>query len=232
MNFSEFENIVSHERLQRYLIACNGNKQKALTLYRYNLQLSEALYSVINCFEVALRNAINKKLCANLGPEWLRDSVMDNGIFDIPILHKTQGIIKDKYLKLRQCTNYTHSKLLAEMNFGIWKYMFSPIQYRQTGRNLLTIFPNKPKSNRTNQYNQSYIFNEIDKISSLRNRIAHHEPVCFERGSDVYNTSYALMMYNKMLTLFQWMDIDSHKYLYGIDHVKRICAKIEGLREK
>jgi hypothetical protein len=28
MNFSDFEAIVSHERLNRYLIACNGDKKK------------------------------------------------------------------------------------------------------------------------------------------------------------------------------------------------------------
>jgi hypothetical protein len=232
MNFSDFEGIVSHERLQRYLIACNGNKQKALTLYRYNLQLSEALYSVVSCFEIALRNAIDKKLNEQLGSDWLRDSVLNDGVFTIPILEKTRSIIRTAYYNLVHKSDYSHSKLLAEMEFGIWKYMYSPIQYMQTGQVLLHIFPNKPRSSRTMQYNHSYIFKELDKVNSLRNRIAHHEPVCFERGSDVYNTSYALMMYNKMLTLFQWMDIDSHKYLYGIDHVKRICAKIEGLREK
>jgi hypothetical protein len=29
--------------------------------------------------------------------------------------------------------------------------------------------------------------------------------------------------------LLEWMDIDSAKYLYGIDHVKRVCKKIDNL---
>jgi PIN domain nuclease of toxin-antitoxin system len=86
MKFSKFEQIVSQKRLSRYLAACDNNKTKALTLYRYNLQLSEALYSVVSCFEVALRNAINEKLCSLLGSDWLRDSIKDNGVFSLPIL--------------------------------------------------------------------------------------------------------------------------------------------------
>jgi hypothetical protein len=229
MNFSDFETIVSHERLNRYLIACNGDKKKALTLYRYNLQLSEALYSIVNSFEVALRNAIDKNLISNLGSDWLRNAVCEDGIFTIPVLHKTHKIISKAYLNLYHNSKYTHSKLVAEMDFGIWKYMFSPVQYRQIGRNLLSIFPNKPRSSREMQYNQSYIFNEIDKINSLRNRIAHHEPICFITGTNIYSTKYALNVYNKILCLLEWMDIDSAKYLYGIDHVKRVCKKIDNL---
>jgi hypothetical protein len=229
MNFESFEAIISHERLNRYLLACQGDKRKALTLYRYNLQLSEALYSVVNCFEIALRNAIDKKLTANLGPNWLKDSIKENGIFTIPLLHKTHDIIDKAYTNLHHKSKYSHPKLLAEMDFGIWKYMFSPVQYRQIGRDLLSIFPNKPKSSREKQYNQSYIFNEIDRINSLRNRIAHHEPICFTTGTNVYGTHYALTVYHKILCLFDWMGIDSAQYLYGIDHVKQICCKIDRL---
>jgi hypothetical protein len=229
MKFSKFEQIVSQKRLSRYLAACDNNKTKAITLYRYNLQLSEALYSVVSCFEVALRNAINEKLCSLLGNDWLRDSIRDNGIFSLPILHKTNEIISTAYQRLRHNAGYSHSKLLAEMEFGIWKYMFSPVQYKQTRQSLLSIFPNKPKSSREMQYNQSYIFNEIDKINSLRNRIAHHEPICFITGTNTYSTKYALSVYNKIIYLLDWMDIDSAKYLYGIDHVKRVCKKIDNL---
>jgi trehalose-6-phosphate synthase len=119
--------------------------------------------------------------------------------------------------------------LVAEMDFGIWKYMFSPVQYMQTKQSLLSIFPNKPRSSRQMQYNQSYIFNEIDKINSLRNRIAHHEPICFITGTNTYSTKYALYVYNKILCLLDWMDIDATKYLYGIDHVKQVCSKIDNL---
>ena len=229
MRYDDFERIVSAERLQRYLVACGGDKRKALTLYRYNLLVSESLFSIVSCFEVALRNAIDNHLKANHGADWLRDSVMVGGIFDLPVLKKTSDIIVNAYKRVMRDGGYTHSKLLAEMEFGIWKYMFSPVQYRQTGMNLLSIFPNKPRSTRLVQYNQKTIFNELDKVNSLRNRIAHHEPICFTKGTTAFGTSYIEATYNKILTLFDWLDIDVKSYLYGIDHVMQSCEKIKSL---
>ena len=40
MKYTEFESIISPERMRKYNVACGGNKAKAMTLYRYNLRLS------------------------------------------------------------------------------------------------------------------------------------------------------------------------------------------------
>lgn len=150
--------------------------------------------------------------------------------FTHPVLYKTRDIIYHAYSKLLRDGSYSHTKLLAEMEFGIWKYMFSPIQYRQTGRTLLGVFRNRPRSSAAMQYNHSYIFNELDKINTLRNRIAHHEPICFPvQGATIY-TDYILNEYRKIMMLFQWMGIDGAKLLFGLDHVLQLCAKIDKLK--
>lgn len=230
MKYADFEKTMSSQRMRRYLTACGGNSRKAMTLYRYNLQISQEMFTIVSCFEVALRNAIDHKLTTNLGNEWLKDSIMPGGVFTQPLLRKTHDIIAFAHKKLQQTHSYTHYKLLAEMEFGIWKYMFSPIQYRVTGRNLLTIFPNKPKSSREIQYNQTYIFNELDKVNSLRNRISHHETVCFASNTSQIDTSYVINIYTKIKTLFSWMGIDSNSLLYGLDHINRVCAQINELK--
>ena len=216
--------------MERHLIACGGDTRKAMTLYRYNLQISQEMFTIVSCFEVALRNAIDRKLTENLGDEWLKDSIMANGVFTRPILRKTRDIINFAHCKLKQTQSYSHPKLLAEMEFGIWKYMFSPIQYRVTGQNLLSIFPNKPRSSREMQYNQTYIFNELDKVNSLRNRIAHHETICFATNTSTIDTSYVINIYSKIKTLFSWMDIDSNSLLYGLDHINQVCSQINQLK--
>ena len=126
---------------------------------------------------------------------------------------------------------YSHSKLIAEMEFGVWKYMYSSLQYRATGQCLLRAFPNKPRSSAAVQYNNAYIFNELDKVNSLRNRIAHHEPICFRLHASEIDTSYIVNEYQKIQTLFSWMGIDSRAMLYGLDHVQSVCAKINSLKE-
>jgi len=220
---------MSQKRMNRYLAACGGDSRKAMTLYRYNLQLSQETFTIISCFEVALRNAIDEKLTPSMGAEWLKDSIMPGGAFASPILHKTHDIIDRAYHKLLTDNLYSHSKLLASLEFGIWKYMFSPVQYRVTGRTLLSIFPNKARSTPQVQYNHSYIFNELDKINTLRNRIAHHEPICFLLQQPVIDTGFILNEYQKIQTLFAWMGIDSQSLLYGLDHVRKVCEKIDKL---
>ena len=231
MKYKEFERIISEERMSRYVQACGGDTRKAMTLYRYNLQLSQELFTIISCFEIALRNAINKELTVRLGSEWLKDSILPGGIFSIRNTHKTCEIITNSYQRLLHEQAYTHTKLIAEMEFGVWKYMFSPVQFNQTGRVLLHVFPNKERSTAETQYNHSYFFNELDKVNTMRNRIAHHEPVCFYLQDPMIDTSHVLGIYLKMQRLFAWMGIDSRSLLYGLDHVQQVCKQINELRE-
>ena len=133
-------------------------------------------------------------------------------------------IISDN--ELMRGNAYTHWKLLSEMEFGVWKYMFSNAVYALMGQKLLRIFPNKPLSSRQQQYDNSYIFQELDYINKLRNRIAHHEPICFNQSSVAIDTSYALNQYARMMRLFQWMDIDGVSLMFGLDHVGDACSKI------
>ena len=93
--------------MERYVRACGGDTRKAMTLYRYNLQVSQEMFTIVSYFEVALRNAIDRKLSENLGDEWLRDSLMPDGVFAEPILRKTRDIITFAHRKLQQSQSYT-----------------------------------------------------------------------------------------------------------------------------
>ena len=41
MKYKEIEDIFSAKRMQKYVLACNGDTRRAMTLYRYNLKLSQ-----------------------------------------------------------------------------------------------------------------------------------------------------------------------------------------------
>ena len=232
MVYAEFEDIISQDRMRRYLAACNFNTRKAMTLYRYNIRLSQELLAVVGCFEVALRNKINRHFVAQDGNDWLRDLILPHGKFySDHRVDKTNRIIKKAYDGLLRSHTYSHNKLLSEMEFGIWKYMFSNVQYNLTGQSLLSVFPNKPRSTRIHRYDNTYIFQELDYINNLRNRIAHHEPICFGNGvnRNLIDTSYALNRYSRILTLFTWLNIDGSTLLYGLGDVTGICNKINAL---
>lgn len=229
MKFTDFQRILSYERLDRYVIACGNDTRKAMSLYRLNLHLSQEVFTMLSCFEVSLRNAIDRELTSRFGTDWLRDSVAYGVFFDITSCHDSARIISKAYNRLDRKGEYTHSKLLAEMEFGVWKYMFANPQYRATGQVLLRIFPNKPRSSAEIQYNNTYIFNELDGINILRNRIAHHEPICFARRQPLIGTAYILNAYQNLHKLFMWMGIDSYSLLYGLDHVQQVCHRINNI---
>lgn len=231
MKFADFQNILSPVRLNRYVEACGNDTRKAMSLYRLNLRLSQEVFTLLSCFEVALRNAIDFELTSRFGKNWLRDSVLDGGIFDIDSCRDSARIIRRAYDRLNRTDGYTHYKLLAEMEFGVWKYMFANPQYRATGRKLLCIFPNKPRSSASMQYNNSYMFNELNGINILRNRIAHHEPICFLKNQSQIGITYILNAYENLHKLFMWMGIDSDSLLYGLDHVQQVCNRIMVLRK-
>lgn len=196
MRYSEFEELFSAKRMQKYLAACNNDTRRAMTLYRYNLRLSQEMFTIISCFEVVLRNRIDKEMVSQRGNDWLRED------------------------------NYSHSKLLSEMEFGVWKYMFSNAAYALMGQRLLRIFPNKPTFSRQHRYDNTYVFQELDYINKLRNRIAHHEPICFARPNAMIDTSYVLNQYARMMKLFQWMNVDGASLVYGLDHVGKVSGKV------
>lgn len=226
MKYSEFACIMTDARMNRYLQACDGNTRKAMTLYRKNLQLTQELFTVISCFEIALRNAIDKRIVVSLGNDWLQNAVTQDGIFDTAKCRITKVNITDA---LRKLNHYSHYKLVAELGFGFWRFMFAQNQFNATSRVLLHIFPLKPKSTPEIQYNNTFIFNQLAQLNDIRNRMAHHEPICFVPGKSIKDTTYARQHYNMILQLFQWMQIDEAALLYGLDHINTVCNEIDNL---
>lgn len=225
MKFSDFEYAISPARLDRYCLACHGNKQKAMTLYRKNLKVSQKLFTVISCFEVSLRNAINRHCIGNHGPDWLREAASTEGLFDNPHCIMSANIIQEVLQSLG--SGYSNNKLVSGLGLGFWQYLFSRHQYRALGQNLLHIFPARPQSTATVQYNAPFIFNQLTHINKIRNRIAHHEPICFLNMQPVKDTSYIRQQYHNILHLLRWMAIDVSTLLYGLDQVSPVCDEID-----
>jgi len=226
MRYVDFVSVMTNARMNRYVLACSGNTRKAMTLYRMNLKLTQELFTLISCFEVTLRNVIDATVTLSLGNNWLRDAASSRGVFNNSKCHLTRCNINDAINKLHV---YSHYKLVAELGFGFWRFMFAQNQFNATGRILLRVFPSKPISSPKHQYNNIYIFNKLAQLNNIRNRMAHHEPICFLPEEPIKNTSYARQNYNLILQLFQWMEIDERALLYGLDHINTICDEIDNL---
>ena len=227
MRYRDFEAIMSSDRLGRYLAAMGGVTRKAMQLYRLNLQASQGMFTIISFFEVALRNAIDKHYKVIQGNHWLRDSALAGGALNTTRCGKTPLMINNAVSELG--THYSHPKLITKMDFGFWRYLFARHQYTALGRTLLAIFPAKPRSTLVHHYDNTFVFGELEKINGIRNRIAHHEPICFANGLSVRSTTYARQHYGLILDLFNWMSIDEGALLYGLDHMNVTLDKIDHL---
>jgi len=227
MRYRDFEAVMSNDRLDRYLTAMGRNTRKAMKLYRLNLQASQEMFTIISCFEVALRNAIDRHFKTTHGNDWLRDSALPGGALDNPKCGKTPAIINNAVRDLG--VHYSHPKLIAKMDFGFWRYLFARHQYTSLGKTLLTIFPARPRSTPGHHYDNTFVFDELEKINGIRNRIAHHEPICFANKLSVHDTTYARQHYRLILDLFNWMAIDEGALLYGLDHMNVILNNIDHL---
>ncbi len=223
MDYSDFESAFSQPRLGRFLIAAKGRQIDAIELYRLNIELSKSLFGVLSIFETVLRNKIDqhyRRLFAD--NEWLKNQCGLKGIFSHPSFSRRGFETRTRILTTiaQLGKNYTHDRLIAELNFGFWTYMFAPIQFRVGGQGLHKIYVNRPKGT-----SQSLLFNELDEVRNLRNRIAHHEPICFSRNHKI-ETSHTERTYSYILRHTDWLGYKTDELFLGTDNTTEILNQI------
>lgn len=223
MKYSEYEKAFSPARLNKYLVACGSNATKALTLYRHNVKLCQKFYGILNIFEVVLRNAINAhyKNIFN-DTEWVENQMQAGGMIEnAPQKNEVLRIIAG----LRQNGRYTNDRVVSSVSFGFWTHLFTRQPFRLGGQNLLRIFPN-----RTAGLGQRAVFNELQEIKTFRNRIAHHEAICFDENGNI-DMARTQNKYALILKYIDFLGYKSSHLFYGIDILPdSTIAKIEALK--
>lgn len=224
MTYSDFEQAFSQPRLERFLLAVKGNRQKALHLYKLNIQLSACLFGVMNLFEVVLRNHIDQYYRRHFNDnQWLKNGCGQGGMFSHPSFIRSGFETRTRILTTIAGlgNSYTHDRLVARLNLGFWTYMFSPIQFRVGGQGLHKIYISRPKGT-----SQSQIFNELDQVRSLRNRIAHHEPLCFDKAHQI-DTDHTKTIYGYIIKHIEWLGYKSAELLLGLDETIVMLKRID-----
>jgi predicted nucleic acid binding AN1-type Zn finger protein len=166
-----FEKIFSTKRMQRYFDAHKANPNKAMLHYQCNIELAESFYSYIAVFEVALRNALNRELIALAGRnDWYVSLFTQPGMSD---LHKyiTQAN--------KQITNRKEiaspDKIVAELTLGFWVSLLNSKYEKLLWKDLRRAFPYMPKTERQ----RKNISAPLNSFRAFRNRVFHHEPICW-----------------------------------------------------
>lgn len=195
---SALEATLSSDRLNLYIRAAEGDKDYALRLYLWNLQLSESLYGPLQTLEVTMRNSMNRELVANFGPEWYEPgnppSFQDNQ-------YERIEKVKRSFSGSREIVS---SDIVANISLGFWTDILYHRVYDQLWNTCLhRAFPHRAKGTR-----RSTIAPMVDEIKTLRNRIAHHEPIWRRPLEDDYRRIITIIRWSCPVTA-DWADSHS-----------------------
>lgn len=166
---------VSRTRLEAYRMS--GDSDLAVCAnYLWNIEVSEALYPALQMFEVALRNSVHTALTNHFKSEqWFLEPgfLLQWQADEVRRAMRTLA----KHQKPRDA-----GRIIAELSFGFWGSMFNRpyeelVWHADKARLLKMVFPGIPRSLRTRQA----IWDRIERIRRLRNRVFHYEPV-WNRG--------------------------------------------------
>lgn len=159
--------IISQDRLGRYLVAAGHDVDRALALYGWNIQLSEAFFPVLSAAEVCLRNTVASRLEALYGATW-----WDDATFHGQIRSSGKRIVLTARDKLTQSGQVTSGRMTAELSFGFWVKMLLPRHEAVVWTDLRASFTHLPA-------NVTYddLYKRCDAVREFRNRIFHHKPI-------------------------------------------------------
>lgn len=118
-NIDQFEHLVSGPRFGTYLKATAGNRQSALLLYCWNTEVSAALFKLLQYCEVAVRNGAVLAVEQEFGPNWHLNRGFHHSLVEL-----RRGYNPKKDLEECGKRNPTAGKVVAELKFAFWKYLF------------------------------------------------------------------------------------------------------------
>lgn len=164
---------VGHVRLEAY--RAGGNDLDMLARYYWNIALGESLYPALSGLEVTLRNNIHQSGARFFtNDRWFDDPRV------LPLQTREQTQLADAKQELtRRGRPLEVGRIIAELPFAFWTGLLNAPYERQlwdprTALGLLpNAFPFVPNRYRSRQP----LFDRVNKVRFLRNRIAHHEPI-------------------------------------------------------
>ena len=203
--------LLSAERLAK-LNALTGSAQASIELHQATLRLGASLMHVLATVEIALRNATAQNLGAHFGvANWLQQPPAGFR-WKEPERKKVAAAVdsarRSEFAKLDQAGKaaldglayprgrpsrlsplqrakdrrkfiaITEGKVIAELTLYFWKRLYGPdYDHHLWQTTLKRNFPNRSIS-------RAHVSSQLENIYQARNRLAHHEPVLYQRFSD------------------------------------------------
>lgn len=161
---------ISPARMGTYMAAGGfGATANPLDIYVWNALISGAFIPSLHICEVVVRNAIADALALKYGLDWPWNSNFERTL---------TNWWKSELVKARQgIAAGSTGKVIAELTFSFWCDMFTARQDQHIwNAHLHTVFPFSPLP-LTVAATRKMLYDDMEALRRLRNRIAHHEPI-------------------------------------------------------
>ena len=198
---ADFRASVSNERLGMYRQrGVAGGDENLVVHYAWNIALSEGLYPILQCMEIALRNSIHDTATKAFGtPYW----------FDAPGLLDPTGTTKIAEARKKLAGEgkaVTAAGIIAEQSFGFWTSLFAGRLDRLFWRKIVKgTFPGLPR----HLGKRSIVSARLNEIRKIRNRVFHHEPIWHIR--DLRNK------HAQIFEFIEWISPPMAEFVMAID---------------
>jgi hypothetical protein len=160
--------------------------------------------------EVVTRNAISEALTDVYGTDWPWSHPFE---LSLPSSHPPAYNPRRDLQQVR-AKHTTTGKVIADLKFVFWQKMFTA---RHDGRlwqhQILSLFPNSAESDPKKL--RQRLYDDLDHIRALRNRIAHHEPIVTRNLADDLG---------RMLELVALRSTETNAWLVAIEEASATIA--------
>lgn len=208
---SAIERVLSKDRLGSYLRTLQTlNTRQAITLYAWNAEISGAFLFPQQVCEIAIRNAVSDALSEVYGAGWPWVTGFERSLPDPKAGFNLRRELCSVRLKVSAGETM---RVVPELKFAFWIRMFTQrFDQRLWLTNIHRLFPGLPPELTASQCREQ-IYEELECVRSIRNRIAHHEPV-FARDLQAD--------YTRMLRLVGWRCPRTAAWLEQVQSVSRV----------
>ena len=215
MDKKYMERLFSAGRLARFYQVAGQDANEAGALYAGNIRLSESLYPSLAVAEVALRNALHRQLSyLYQTADWHQLLGQQLGLAALlPTLHKAQQQIMER----REIVSA--DKMVAELNFGFWVTLFNRAYEDVLWKQLRLAFAHLPK----NERQRPTVSVVLNAIRTLRNRVYHNEPVC-------WNLPELVKQHSQTMQLIGWVEPQLVEWLLPLDRFPAVLREEQDRR--
>ncbi len=188
----KLESALSKERLDTYreILPDGASFIDVISIYNANTAVSEALMGSIQIMEISVRNSIHRQIAKAYGAEWYVGNPMGLDREGARLIAR----LSDRYRNVARFNNpdALSQKIVSELTLGFWTNLFKR-QYEDPlwRKSLRFAFPHVGGA-----LTRGQVYELLDKIRRLRNRISHHEQVV-RYDLNIY--------YNNIIDLVSWV---------------------------